>query len=128
MKYRPVTGEGFKDYYVHQIGHGMPVFGGATMQRGHGVGNILRGLLKVALPLVKTVGKSVLKKSAPIMKEVGKRALKRGLDVATAEMTNPKRSKTTQFIGAAVNDVAKTVRIKAKPRKRKATKEDIFGL
>ena len=74
MKHRPVTGEGFKDYYVNQIGHGMPVFAGATMQRGHGMGNILRGLLRVAMPLIKSVGKSALKKSAPVIKEVGKRS------------------------------------------------------
>jgi len=126
MKHRPVTGEGFKDYYVDQIGHGMPVFAGATMQRGHGMGNILRGLLRVAVPLFKSVGKSALKKSAPIIREVGKRALKRGLDVAATEMSAPKRSKPSKFIGATIRDV--TERIPVKVRKRKYQDKDIFNL
>ena len=127
MKHRPVTGEGFKDYYLNQIGHGMPVFAGTSMQRGHGVGNILRGLLRVALPLVKSVGKSALKKSAPIIKEVGTRAIKRGADILATEMTNPKRSKTTQFVGKTLDDVNKTVRAKGKPRKKRMNQKiDIF--
>ena len=125
MKHRAITGEGFKDYYVDQIGHGMPVFSGAINQRGHGVGNILRGLLKVAVPLFKTIGKSALKKSAPIIKEVGKRALKRGLDVAATEMSAPKRSKPSQFIGATIKDVTKRIPVKA--RKRKLQEQDIFN-
>ena len=126
MKHRAVTGEGFKDYYVNQIGHGMPVFAGATMQRGHGMGNILRGLLRVAMPLIKSVGKSALKKSAPVIKEVGKRALKRGLDVTTTELLNPKRSKATHMVGELVKDVSDRVQIK-KP-KRKPKGKDIFDL
>ena len=128
MKHRPVTGEGFKDYYLNQIGHGMPVFAGASMQRGHGVGNILRGLLRVALPLVKSVGKSALKKSIPIIKEVGTRAVKRGVDIVATEMTDPKRSKTTQFVGKTLDDARKTVRAKGKPRKKRTNqKNDIFN-
>ena len=128
MKHRPVTGEGFKDYYLNQIGHGMPVFAGASMQRGHGVGNILRGLLRVALPLVKSVGKSALKKSIPIIKEVGTRAIKRGVDIAATEMSDPKRSKTTQFVGKTLDDARKTVRAKGKPRRKRTNqKNDIFN-
>ena len=128
MKHRPVTGEGFKDYYLNQIGHGMPVFAGASMQRGHGVGNILRGLLRVALPLVKSVGKSALKKSIPIIKEVGTRAVKRGVDIVATEMTDPKRSKTTQFVGKTLDDARKTVRAKGKPRRKRTNqKNDIFN-
>ena len=78
MKHRPVTGDGFKDYYLNQIGHGMPVFAGATMQKGHGVGNLLRGIIRGASSLLNTVGESVLKKSALVLKEMGKRALKVG--------------------------------------------------
>ena len=124
MKHRAVTGEGFKDYYVNQIGHGMPVFAGATMQRGHGMGNILRGLLRVAMPLIKSVGKSALKKSAPVIKEVGARALKRGLDMAATEMSDPKRSKSAHVIGKTIKDVANRVPVKARKRKPKA--KDIF--
>ena len=59
------------------------------MQRGHGIGSILKGLLRVATPLIKSVGRQALKKSTPVLKEVGKQALKRGIE----EMTISKRPK-----------------------------------
>ena len=78
MKHHSITGEGFKNHYLSQIGNGIPVYAGGTMQRGHGVGNILRGLFKVAVPLVKSVGKSALRRGVPILKEVGKKTIKHG--------------------------------------------------
>ena len=119
MKLRPITGEGFEDYYVNQIGHGMPVFTGAAMQRGHGLGNILRGLFKVAVPLIKTIGKSALKKSVPILKEVGKQAVKRSYDAVTEELTKPKQPRAAQFVGHALKQVAK------QPRRRKPKPKNI---
>lgn len=128
MKHRPVTGDGFKDYYLNQIGHGMPVFAGATMQRGHGLGNMLRGLIKAGIPLIHYAAKSALKRAKPIIKEVGKRALKRGAEIAVTEMINPKRSKMTQFIGATVKDITKKAPAKGRGRKRKNQQNDIFTL
>jgi len=47
----------YQDYYTgkHQFGSGnMPIFRGAKYQRGHGLGNILGGLLRtIILPFVK---------------------------------------------------------------------------
>ena len=109
MKTKRETGRGFADYYVNQAGHGMPVFAGssmqrgfgmpvfagATMQRGHGIGSILKGLFRVASPLIASVGRQALKKSTPILKEVGKHALKRGIE----EMTRTKRPKLMRVAG-----------------------------
>lgn len=123
MKTRRETGRGFADYYVNQAGHGMPVFAGssmqrgfgmpvfagATMQRGHGIGSILKGLFRVASPLIASVGRQALKKSTPILKEVGKHALKRGIE----EMTRTKRPKLMRVAG----EVARAATIPTKKKK-----------
>lgn len=65
----------YEEYYLKQTGHGMPAFTGARYQRGHGLGNILRSLTKLAVPF--------LKKGAS---RVGKQALKTGMDIAQDAM------------------------------------------
>ena len=61
----------YDDYYSMQAGSGLPVFVGARMQRGHGIGSVLSGLFQSALP--------VLKKGAAA---IGKQALRTGVDFA----------------------------------------------
>ena len=118
MKPRRETGRGFTDYYVNQAGNGVSIYSGSTMQRGHGLGSILKGLLRVATPLIKTVGKQALRKSAPILKEVGKHVLNQGLD----EMTNSKRPKIMRIVGESVRastaTPTKPVRKQRKPSSR----------
>ena len=46
-----------------QRGYGMAVFRGESLQRGHGFGGILKGLLKLALPIIR---KSMVK-AAPVI-------------------------------------------------------------
>lgn len=138
MKYTPETGKDFADYYLHQIGHGMPVYAGSTMQRGHGIGNILKGLFRVASPLIKSVGKQALKKSVPVLKEVGKHALKRGLNALDTEMRKPKRPKIVQTMGEVLHEVAteskptpiRRQQKKRTPNRRRPQKkpQDIFSL
>ena len=121
MKYRQ-TGHGFEDYYVNQVGHGLSVYAGSPMQRGHGLGNVLKGLFRIATPLLKSAGKLALKHSKPLLKEVGKQALKRGVDAIATEMNKPKRHR-------AVRASAQIIRAAAQPRtrnRRKVTK-DIFS-
>ncbi len=60
----------YEDYYSRQNG-GSPVFRGSLMQRGHGLGSILRGLFRSALPLIKSGAKSL-----------GEHALRTGLEIA----------------------------------------------
>ena len=109
MKNKRETGRGFSDYYVKQTGQGMAVYSGASMQRGHGIGNILRGLFRIATPLIKTAGKEAFRQSKPILKKIGKQVLKRGLD----EMTSATSPKIVKMMG-------KTVRAAALPLLRRS--------
>jgi hypothetical protein len=61
----------YEDYYGRQSGGEMPVFTGARTQRGHGLGNILSGLLRRIFPFIKQNAKMV-----------GTRALKTGMEIA----------------------------------------------
>ena len=56
------------NYYKDQAGHGLPGFQGMRFQRGHGLGGMFKGLLRLATPL--------LKKGAV---ELGKTSLRTGL-------------------------------------------------
>ena len=52
---------GYEDYYLHQAGTGLSVFAGNRTQAGHGLGNILGGLARMVIPIIRKGGKSVLK-------------------------------------------------------------------
>ena len=78
--------EVFKSYYVNQAkqhGGNLPAFHGATVQHGYGLGSILKGLFRWAIPHISTGAKSL-----------GRQALKGGLAVAqdVVEMKNFKDS------------------------------------
>ena len=47
----------YEDYYTRQSGGEVPVFYGARTQRGHGLGSILGGLFRRALPFVSSGAK-----------------------------------------------------------------------
>jgi hypothetical protein len=61
----------FENYYANQCGHGLPVFYGARMQRGHGIGSIFGGLFRTIFPIIKRV--------APV---IGRKALETGMQIA----------------------------------------------
>lgn len=62
----------FDQYYINQAGSGMPIYRGSTgQQRGYGLGGLLGGLFRSAIPL--------LKKGAAM---AGKQALRTGADIA----------------------------------------------
>ena len=54
----------YEHYYTQQVGMGIPVFTGPRTQRGYGLGGILGGLFRSAMPLIrqgaKTLGRQVL--------------------------------------------------------------------
>ena len=57
----------YEDYYVNQVGHGLPVFvggGGRRSYRGHGFGSLLAGIGRAVVPLLKKGGKALLKEGA----------------------------------------------------------------
>ncbi len=68
---RPIDGKAYENYYLHQVGHGVPVFEGVNLQRGYGLGGILGGLLRSAVPLLKQGAKAL-----------GKQVLKTGVGIA----------------------------------------------
>jgi hypothetical protein len=51
----------YEDYYLNQAGSGLPVFTGGRVQRGHGLGNVFSGLLRAAMPLLKSGTKALAK-------------------------------------------------------------------
>ncbi len=68
---RPIESKAYENYYIRQVGQGIPVFEGTNLQRGYGLGGILGGLLRSAVPLLKQGVKSL-----------GKQALKTGMNIA----------------------------------------------
>jgi hypothetical protein len=60
-----------EEYYIDQVGRGLPIFMGSRVQRGHGIGSLISGLVRSAVPLIKSGVKSL-----------GKHALKAGIGVA----------------------------------------------
>jgi len=61
----------YENYYGTQVGRGLPVFTGAQVQRGHGLGNLFSGLVRAAMPLVKSG-----------VKALGKQGMKTGMQIA----------------------------------------------
>jgi len=61
----------YEDYYASQSGSGVPIYQGSPGQRGHGLGSMLSGLFRSAMPMIKRG-----------LAFFGKQALKTGLEVA----------------------------------------------
>jgi hypothetical protein len=65
----------YEDYYSRQAGNGaFPVYQGARSQRGHGLGSILSGFFRSALPLLKRglsiFGREALRTGAQVANDV----------------------------------------------------------
>ena len=60
----------YEQYYADQCGNGMNVCQGARGQRGHGLGSVLSGLFRSALPMIKNFGKQALKTSINVTTDV----------------------------------------------------------
>lgn len=71
----------YEDYYLRQSGNGLPVFHGSSGQRGHGLGSMLSGLFRSAVPMIKRG-----------LATFGRHALKTGLEIA-GDMTEGKSFK-----------------------------------
>lgn len=55
----------FERYYTDQVGGGLPVYRGLERQRGYGgIGNVLGGLFKSAMPLIQSGVKYLGRKAA----------------------------------------------------------------
>src|ERR1700690_149125 len=64
----------YEDYYMNQSGSGMPVFAGYRGQRGHGLGSMLSGLFRSAMPMIRRglafFGRQALRTGAQIANDV----------------------------------------------------------
>jgi hypothetical protein len=64
----------YEDYYMSQSGRGGSVFSGSRGQRGHGLGSMLSGLFRSAMPMIKqglsAFGKQALRSGAQIVSDV----------------------------------------------------------
>ena len=67
----------FNNYYKQQ-GQGLPYFQGRHYQQGFGIGSVLAGLFRSAIPLIKKTALPILKKSAKVL---GKEALSAGSNI-----------------------------------------------
>ena len=54
----------YENYYSTQVGHGLPVFVGGRSIHGRGLGNLLGGIGRTLIPLLKSGGKALLKEGA----------------------------------------------------------------
>lgn len=96
----------FENYYLQQAGNGLPAFAGVRYQRGHGLGNIFRGLSRMAKPLLvkgaKTLGKQLLNTGSRVIADVAtgknfKQSLKRrALEGVEEIITSPSIKKKSR--------------------------------
>ena len=89
--------QAYECYYRNQCGHGLPVFYGARMQRGHGLGSIFGGLFSSVFPFIKNY--------TPV---IGQKALQTGVRIANdvAEGQSFKDAAKSRLFGAleGIND------------------------
>ena len=121
----------YESYYLDQSGSGIPIFVGSRGQRGHGLGSLLSGFFRSALPMIKrglaTFGKHALKTGLEIandvvegesIKEAAKRRVPEGI----------KRFATTKnFISQEGSGRKRARRKKAAKRNKKRKYDDIFN-
>ena len=60
----------YEQYYANQCGSGMNVFHGSRGQRGHGLGSMLSGLFRSALPMLKNFGRNALQTGLNVATDV----------------------------------------------------------
>jgi hypothetical protein len=118
----------YKKYYDDQVGHGMGVFEGDTIQTGRGIGSVVRSLFKTTLPLIKSGAKAA-----------GRELLKTGATIASEALQgrNFKESATDNFkeagsnllssLASSLDNLSPTKRRRTNPTKRKGSKRDIFS-
>ena len=121
----------YEDYYTRQSGGEVPVFYGARTQRGHGLGSILGGLFRRALPFLssgtKILGQQAMNVASDMIdgksfQDSAKSRLKEG--IKTVVTSNP-------IIPQAGSAVRRKRRRQPSRKQSKKTKkrriEDIFA-
>jgi hypothetical protein len=123
----------YRDYYVNQAGTGLPVFTGSRGQRGHGIGSVLGGLFRSALPMLKRVGKQAIRTGSKIVSDIA--SGKKFSDVALQRISEgisglvDGDESTSQIGTGRSRRVGKRVKKRSRSIKksRKRARKDIFG-
>jgi len=128
-----------------QKGGGFPIYVGAGVQRGHGIGGIFSGLAKMAMPLLKsaakTAGKSLLSSGAQFAGDVLKgksikesakrRALEAGKNIGKDVFSSVKGMARTVVSQNKKRKASSTATSQRKAKRRRTSKNkkgsDIFG-
>ncbi len=135
----------YDNYYTKQVGSALPVFHGSSIQYGEGLGNLLSGLFRSAMPLLKqgaaTLGRTALQTSADIVEDalsgknikssvksrvrqagrkLGSRAVSRAKEIA--QRGRGRRRKTTRKTRNVKKRVKRKVNRKRPAIRRKAVK------
>lgn len=90
---------------INHTGGSIPVFRGARMQRGYGLGGMLKGLFKSAVPILKQSGRLI-----------GKRALQSGINIAQNVM---KGNRLGDASTAELKRITKQIKPSSRSRKKK---------
>ncbi len=115
----------YDDYYLKQVGGQLPVFVGSRVQRGHGLGNMLSGLVRVAMPLLKKVGKQGLKTGVQVVGDIlGGQKPKHAISRRGGELLQNMVLQQTRKRGASSTSNSRRRRQTTKKRRRRAV--DIF--
>ena len=133
--------------YTHhsQKGGGFPIYVGAGVQRGHGIGGLFSGLAKMAMPLLKsaakTAGKSLLSSGASFAGDVlkgknikaaaKKRALQAGKNIGKDVFSSVKGMARTAIGQNKKRKATSTATSLRQAKRRRTSKKnkgsDIFG-
>jgi hypothetical protein len=110
----------YQKYYNDQVGHGMGVFEGDTIQTGRGIGSVVSSLFKSTLPLlksgVKVAGRELLKTGANIASE----ALK-GRDLRESATENFKEA-GSNLLDSLASSLSSPKHI-SRPKKRRSRRK-----
>ena len=102
-----------------QYGGNLPAIHGARIQRGYGLGGLLKGLFRAAVPLfkqgVKAVGRTALKTGAQVASDVLqgqdiKSSLKSRGSQARQKLQNKSKKKILKMIGGGKKGIKKPVK------------------
>jgi hypothetical protein len=124
--------DAYEQYYLNQSGDGgMPVFYGAHMQRGHGIGSLFSGLFRTIFPIFKKLAPVIGRKALSFADDMTqgksfKEAAKSRLFEGINEGINTFAGSNNAQSGSGITRTRRRQRKKPKSRKRKHS-IDIFS-
>ena len=121
--FAPTRGAYRKYYETSQLGQGLPAYRGSKHQRGHGIGSLIGGLFRAAVPLVMPVLKNVGKAAATTALSAGAGLIGdvlKGKNLKKSAVNRAREGGKALLKRAANSDYLRGV-TQAPPTKRRAT-------